>query len=314
MTVLLVGAEFKEIELLRDAIADRGADVHFASVTDWPGETPLTYVPGEDVVLGSSVAFDDLQGAYVHVHALFHPHNAVSRDEFDTTAPTSALNGLREHRSVFESLCRELESRGIDVLPKVRNHYLQEHKPWQLSRFEAEGLPVPETIITNDPQEVEAFYESHERAVYKPVAKGAPPSELTEEGVSDERLDALAAAPVQFQKFVEGEDLRVYVLDGEVVGAIRYRSDQFSFKLDQVDGNQVDAVPATLSEAVRRTSIRAADVTDLTFGAVDVRRRSDGGHAILEVNEAPSFAAADLEADQDVTGAVADYLTGSSDA
>lgn len=312
MTVVLVGAKLlPEIELLADAIEDRGGDSLIVDVTDWPGEPPLTYAPDNgDAVLKTPFDVDDVEGAYVHVHAMFHENDVTIRDEFKQREDIRpVLNQWREHRSLFESLCREFESRETDVLPRLRHHYLQQRKPWQLSRFEASGLPVPDTVFTNDPDEVEAFCETHDRVVYKPVANGAPPSEVTDEDLSDERLENLSTAPVQFQEFVEGDDLRVYVLDGEVVGAIRYESQHFSFKLDMVEDEEVGVVAATLSEEIENTAIRAADAVDLTYGAADIRRRPDGDHAILELNEAPVYAAADAEADQRVAEALADYLT-----
>jgi len=312
MTVVLVGMEIlREIELLAEAVRERGVEPVVADVRDWPGETPLTFTPADgNAMLGTPFELADVEGAYVHVHATFHQNDVAVREEFrEAEEIQPVLNQWREHRSLFESLCRELESKGVDVLPKLRNHYLQQRKPWQLSRFEAAGLPVPDTVFTNDPDEVRAFADRHDRVVYKPVANGAPPAELTAEGLTDERLARLSTAPVQFQEFVEGEDLRVYVLDGEVVGAIRYESENFSFKLDQTEGEEVEIAPATVSEAVEDTAVRAAETVDLTFGAADVRRGANDEHAILELNEAPAFAAADVEADQRVTEALADYLT-----
>lgn len=274
-------------------------------VDDWPGAT-VSVTPGADeVTLGPSFEYDDVEGAYFHSQALFRPQYRLHEvDEGDAVA---TLNQLREHRSLFKSLCRTLESHGVDVLPRLHNHYMQELKPWQLDRCDSRGIPVPDTVFVNDPQQVREFYERHDRVVYKPVSHGAPPHELTEEDLTQERLEKLATAPVQLQEFVPGDDLRLYVLDGDVVGATRYVSESFSFKVDQREREAVELEPATVSTDVESTAIRAANAVDLRFAAADVRR-SETGHALLEVNQSPAFAAADVRAGQRVGEALADCL------
>ncbi|WP_162224182.1 ATP-grasp domain-containing protein [Halorussus salinus] len=272
--------------------------------SDFPGGAISVSPGGETTVLGSSFAYDDVEGAYFHSQALFRPEYRLHEVEDD---PVATLNRWQDHRSLFKSLCRSFESRGIDVLPRLHNHYMQEMKPWQLERCANRGVPVPDTIFTNSPEEVRRFYERHDRVVYKPVSHGAPPNELTDDDLTDQRLEKLATAPVQLQEFVRGDDLRLYVLDGDVVGATRYVSENFSFKLDQRESKAVDLEPATVSEEVESAAIRAAEAVELQFGAVDVRR-SDSEYAVLEVNQSPALAAADIRADQTVGDAVAEYL------
>jgi glutathione synthase/RimK-type ligase-like ATP-grasp enzyme len=209
---------------------------------------------------------------------------------------------------MFESLSRIFEHHGADVIPRLSKQRWQDRKPWQLHRFARADLPVPDTLFTNDPEEVRTFFASHDRVVYKPVTRGGMPRVMTEDDLTDEALSRLSTAPVQFQEFVEGTDLRIYALDGEVVGAARYESDQFSFKLDEQDGEEVDAHPAAVSEAIEDTVTRAADLAELQFTAADVRRRPNGTYHLIEVNEAPRFAVPDVRADQNVADALAEYL------
>lgn len=305
MVVVLAGTTSgPETNHVADAVESRGGTVVLCDVSDFPGGA-ISFSPGDETtVLGSSFAYDDVEGAYFHSQALFRPEYRLHEVEDD---PVATLNRWQDHRSLYKSLCRSFESRGIDVLPRLHNHYMQELKPWQLERCANRGVPVPDTVFTNSPEEVRRFYERHDRVVYKPVSHGAPPNELTDHDLTDQRLEKLATAPVQLQEFVPGDDLRLYVLDGDVVGATRYVSENFSFKLDQRESKTVDLEPATVSEEVESAAIRAAEAVELQFGAVDVRR-SDSDYAILEVNQSPALAAADVRADQTVGDAVAEYL------
>lgn len=309
MTVVLIGfMDQRELELLADAVEERGGTAVTCDVADWPGDATLKYEPGSDsAVFGSRIEFEDVTGAYVASHHLFHPTDpAFAEDVQESVRPT--LNQLREHRGLFESLCGTLEQYA-DVIVPLRNHYWQDRKPLQLHLYDREGVSIPDTLFTNDPDEVLSFYDAHDRVVYKPITKGAVPSELTEADL-DERLDDLATAPVQFQEFVPGEDLRIYLLDGEIVGAARYESEYLSFQHAVVEGEgeRVDVEPISVPDDLGDALVRAADVTGFTFAAADVRRRPDGSYALLELNEAPRFVAPDVYGDQDVSGALAEYL------
>lgn len=313
MTVAILGpTELPEMASLADAVRAHGGEAAVVDLFGWPGDDPVRFVPGADAATaGPDLDYDDLDAAYVHVHELFRPQNVRLRESADDAAEVhGSMARYREYRSLFESLCRTLDSAGVPVLPTLHAHYLQERKPWQLDRFERAGLPVPDTVFTNDPEEVRAFADRHDRVVYKPVSRGAPPSELDAEDVDDDRLDTLGAAPVQFQELVEGDDVRVYVLDGEVVGATRYesRGDSFSFRVDQYEGEEVDVTQAAVPEDVAETVRTAAETIDVTFAAADVVCGPDGDHALLELNQAPGFAGADECADVGIADALAAYL------
>lgn len=311
MSVLILGdGDAEEVDLLADAVTDRGAEPVVCDVTDWPGDAPLTYDPADDgATLGERVEYDDLTGAYVFVPKLFRPSELRFHESMrENSRPT--LNRVREHRATFESVCYALDDRGVEMLPPVDKYDWHRRKPWQLTLFETEGVPVPDTLFTNSADELVRFYEDHDEVVYKPVTHGGGPKLLTEDDLTDARLDALASSPVQFQEFVPGDDLRVYFLDGEIVAGMRYLSDSYSFKVDVAEGKDVDVEsfdpPAEMETAIAAVGERSG----LGFGAADVRLRPDGSFALLELNNVPRFAAADLNCGADVAGALADYLIG----
>lgn len=309
VSVLLIGEDdFKEFELLSDAVEDRGGEAVVCDVTEWPGDAEMTYAPDDDgVTLGARIEYDDVSGAYVLPSKLFQPlelrfHESLSED----LRPT--LNQLREYHTMLESVWYTLDEQGADVIPTFENRYWHDRKPWQMKRCQDEGIPIPDTLFTNSPDEVVRFYEKHEKVIYKPVTRSGAPKVLTEDDLTESRLEALATAPVQFQTFVPGEDLRVYFLDGEVVGAMRYLSDDFSFKVDMQDGKFIEVEPFDPPAEMRETIETAAETAGLTFGGADVRLMPDDDFRLLELNDVPRFAAADLRAGQDVAGELADYL------
>ena len=115
-------------------------------------------------------------------------------------------------------------------------------KPAQLAALKAAGLPVPRTLWSNDPVAVRRFAAGG-RVAYKPVMGGAATRELGPEDLTDERLSALSAAPVTFQELLPGEDIRVYVLDGEVIASMRIVTSALDFRQNEERLEPVELPP-----------------------------------------------------------------------
>lgn len=307
MTVLLLAPSgILESDTLAAALKRHGGDPRHVTIDDWPG-APLSIRADGSIDLGDSLG--EVTGVYAHTPALFTTSAIQLLDgtNLDENA-WATLTQLREHRTTFESLVRILADRGATVLPSPDAIRTNRRKPLQLERFRAAGLPTPETLVTTEPTAAEQFCERHGRVVYKPVGGGAPPAVVTSDDLDEERLAKLRAAPVQFQSFVPGDDLRVYVLDGSVIGGMRYESERFSFKLDQAAGDDVTVTPVDVGDDLAETTRRAADTLNVRFGAVDLRQPSDGTHTLLELNQAPAFAGADETAELGVADALAELL------
>jgi hypothetical protein len=161
---------------------------------------------------------------------------------------------------------------------------------------------VPATRWTNDPQAVGAFA-ADARVAYKPVAGGAATRELEADDLAPSRLQQLSHAPVTFQRLLPGEDVRVYVLDGEVIAAIRIVSRALDFR-----GNEERCLSIELPAAVRRQCVRAAEVIGLRFTGMDLKRDASGSLRFLELNSSPMFLGFDARAGTDIAGCLASRL------
>jgi glutathione synthase/RimK-type ligase-like ATP-grasp enzyme len=158
---------------------------------------------------------------------------------------------------------------------------------------------VPATLWSNDPGDVRAFAARHGRVAYKPVAGGAATRELTAADLDDARLRALAGAPVTFQELLPGEDLRVFVLDGEVIAAFRISSAALDYRQNE---ERVEAIAADSDLAT--TCRRATALLGLRFTGMDLKRAGDGTLRILELNPSPMFLGFDARGGTDVLGAL----------
>jgi len=90
----------------------------------------------------------------------------------------------------------------------------------------------------------------------------------------------------EFVKEAGGSDLRCFVVDGKVVGAMMRTAQPGEFRSNVHQGGSVKKVRLTKEE--RRSAIKAAKILKLKVAGVDILRSKDGPK-ILEVNSSPGL-------------------------
>lgn len=101
-----------------------------------------------------------------------------------------------------------------------------------------------------------------------------------------------AAPDVQliFQEFVEaskGRDLRLFVVDGEVIAAMERRAKEGDFKANYSAGGSVHQF--TPDRQAVELAIRTARALDIQIGGIDLLFLKGGGYTICEANTFPGF-------------------------
>lgn len=93
-----------------------------------------------------------------------------------------------------------------------------------------------------------------------------------------------------FQKFVsvsKGRDLRLLVVDGEVVAAMERRAQDGGFKANYSSGASVhEFVPDAESIDI---ALKTAEVLKIDIGGIDLLFKENGGYTICEANTFPGF-------------------------
>ncbi len=194
----------------------------------------------------------------------------------------SAYAAERERQSLLGSWMRAVGFKAKVVNP-VESFHLHYLKPHQLVLLKRAGIRVPETLVTNNPEELLAFKQECAELVYKPVAGGASCKLLSEKDLQPERLSLLCAAPVLFQKLYAGADIRVWVLDGKILCAMEIESDALDYR-----GNEGEMRLVELPEPVANMCVKAAELCSMVFTGIDVKL-SNGEYVLLECNPSPMF-------------------------
>ena len=109
----------------------------------------------------------------------------------------------------------------------------------------------------------------------------------------------------EFIKESKGTDIRVFVVDGKVVGAMKRTAKDGEFRSNLHRGGTAELIK--LSKAERETALKAARELGLTVCGVDMLP-SDRGPLVLEVNSSPGLEGIEKATGKDVASTVIEYI------
>jgi len=177
-----------------------------------------------------------------------------------------------------------------------------------------EGLGLPKTVFTNYSKNVEHVVES---------AGGAPVVLKLLEGTQGlgvvlaenqnaaqsvlEAFNGLKARVIvqEFIKEAKGADIRAFVVDGQVVGAMKRQGKPGEFRSNLHRGGSSRIIE--LSKEEEETAIRAAEAVGLGIAGVDLLQ-SVRGPLVLEVNSSPGLQGIESTTGKDIADIIIQYL------
>lgn len=109
----------------------------------------------------------------------------------------------------------------------------------------------------------------------------------------------------EYIKEARGTDIRAFVVDGKVVGAMKRTAKEGEFRSNLHRGGSATVIK--LSKAERETAIRAAKELGLTVCGVDMLP-SERGPLVLEVNSSPGLEGIEKATGKDIAGEIIAYL------
>ena len=165
----------------------------------------------------------------------------------------------------------------------------------QLQRALTLGFKIPDTIISNDPNEIRSFFLKHKKVVYKVMSDPVITSQkMQSQGVAttliDENMlndsDSLRLLPNQFQAYIEkAYELRVTIIAGKVFAA---KLDSQLHPESQVDCRNLNVqVPMSayqLPEEIEQACLEFVNSYQLTYSALDLIVTPQGEYVFLENN------------------------------
>lgn len=187
------------------------------------------------------------------------------------------------------------------------------HKPYQLQVASEIGLPLPRTLITNDPAAAADFHRRNGPGgtIYKTFLATEEHWRETRILQPDElaMLDSVRYAPVIFQEFVPAvADIRATVVGDTVIAAAITAAPEgysYDYRMD-MDGARFE--PTTLQPRTQRSVLALMRRLGIVYGAVDLRRTPTGEEVFLEVNPAGEWLFVEERTGQPITEAMVDLL------
>jgi ribosomal protein S6--L-glutamate ligase len=206
-----------------------------------------------------------------------------------------------------------LEARGVRVVNSPRSLECAVDKYLTTQRLALADLPVPATMVCESVEAaMQAFEELGSDVVIKPLF-GAEGRGIIR--VSDPELAMRAfrmleriGAVLYLQKFVNGPgfDIRVLMLDGQLVGSMKRipKAGDFRANISQ-QGTGVPHVPAFRELEL---AVAAARATGCVFAGVDIMYDQHGQPLLIEVNAVPGWRGLERTCGVDVPNQLFEWL------
>ena len=109
----------------------------------------------------------------------------------------------------------------------------------------------------------------------------------------------------EFIKEAKAADIRVFIVDGEVVGAMKRQGAEGEFRSNLHRGGQATVIK--LSKEERATALKAAKTLGLDIAGVDMLQ-SDRGPLVMEVNSSPGLEGIEAATKVDIAGKIIEFV------
>ncbi len=176
------------------------------------------------------------------------------------------------------------------------------------------GVGLPKTVFTNYSKEVDKLIDSVGGApLIVKLLEGTQgygvvlaPTKKAAQSIIEAFHSMKARVIVQeFVSESKGADIRAFVVDGKVVGAMKRQGKEGEFRSNLHQGGSGTLIK--LSKAEREAALTAAQAMGLPIAGVDLLQ-SERGPLILEVNSSPGLEGIEKTTKKDVAGAIAKYV------
>jgi len=176
------------------------------------------------------------------------------------------------------------------------------------------GLGMPKTAFTNFSKEVEDIIDSVGGAPLivkllegtQGVGVVLAPTRKAAESVIQAFHGMKARVIVQeFIKEANAQDIRAFVVDGKVVGAMKRQGKEGEFRSNLHRGGSGTLIK--LSKEERRAALTAARSMGLPIAGVDMLQ-SERGPLILEVNSSPGLEGIEKATNKDIAGSIIKFV------
>jgi RimK family alpha-L-glutamate ligase len=235
---------------------------------------------------------------------------AAELDQADVVLPRIIPAGSLEQIVFRMDALHRLAERGVRVVNTARAIERTVDKFWTSALLEQCGLPTPDTIVCESPEEAMAAFRALGDVIVKPLFGSMG---LGMVRVADEEMAYRVFQTIETIRGVyylqrtidhDGRDIRIFVLGGRILAAIERRAQGWRTNI----ARGAVGHPITLPAGWAELALRAASAVGAEYAGVDLLPARDGGVYVLEVNGVPGWEGLQRATGIDVAGALVDHL------
>ena len=263
--------------------------------------------------VGHTAEILDPFGFYLHIGGTGNriTYEGKPAEDFDVIVPRLSRTTAR----YGEEVLAHFEWIGTPVVNRAKPIAAARHKFHSLRILAQQGLPVPPSLtvgsatflenavgeIGDYPFILKPFYGTHGTGVMLLDT----PTSLTS------AVDVLCDLHQDYviQSFIteaDGVDIRVFVVGGEAIAAMKRSAPPGEFRANIHKGASGEAV--TLPDEYIHLAIEAAAALELEIAGVDLLQTNEGP-VVLEVNPSPGFEELESVTGIDIAGAIIEFAT-----
>jgi len=237
---------------------------------------------------------------------------AVALDDADAVIARIIPSGTLEQIIFRMDALHRLSERGVRVVNTARAIERSVDKFWTSALLEQAGLPTPETVVTESLEEALCAFRRMGDAIVKPLfgSMGLGLVRVSDEDTAWRVCHAVEqiGGVIYLQRFIPhaGRDVRAFVIDGKVFGAIARTADDWRTNVSR----GARATRVELSPEWADLAVRAAVALGAEYAGVDLLPGTDGCTFVLEVNGIPGWEGLQKATGLDVAGAIVDLAAG----
>jgi len=237
-------------------------------------------------------------------------YNGIYIDDIDAIIPRIGASVTFYGTAVV----RQFEMMGVFSSVKSQSLVNSRDKLRSLQIMARAGVGLPKTVFTNYTKDVNHIIDSVGGApLIIKLLEGTQGLGVvlaeTQNAASSviEAFNGLKARVIaqEFVKEAGGADIRVFIVDGQVVGAMKRQGKEGEFRSNLHRGGSAEVIE--LSDEEELTAIKAAKAIGLGVAGVDMLQSSKGP-LVLEVNSSPGLEGIENATKKDIAKQIIKYI------
>jgi RimK family alpha-L-glutamate ligase len=202
-----------------------------------------------------------------------------------------------------------LYSRGLNVINKPSAIEKAVDKYYALALLENAGIPIPKTVVTENPEEALLIFKKFKDIVVKPIfgSRGIGIARISNLDIAERSFRTLRFLKhvIYIQEYISHgvHDLRIFVIGGRVAAAMRRVASTWKTNVSL----GAKPVKAKLSKEAEELALKSAEALGCEIAGVDLLE-SNKGLIINEVNSQPGWKGLQTTTKIDIASEIADYV------